>query len=59
MNKRLKTFLYGILGVLVGISIVSIIKDGGINWSEIGYTLGMAFIILLFILGLNLYKKEK
>jgi len=58
MNKRLKSFLYGISSTLIGISIVSIIKDGEINWSEISYTLGIAVLILLFILGFSLYKEE-
>ncbi|WP_226036754.1 hypothetical protein [Aquibacillus saliphilus] len=59
MTSRLKSFLSGILGVLVGIMIISIIREGQIDWDTIGFLLTATFLILFFRLGLNLYKKNE
>ncbi|WP_404427107.1 hypothetical protein LG296_14810 [Ureibacillus chungkukjangi] len=54
--KELKTFLSGIAGVLIAIIVVSIIRDGEINWDTIGILIGLILLILLIRLGLSLYK---
>ncbi|MFZ3580427.1 hypothetical protein [Virgibacillus sp. DJP39] len=59
MNSRLKSFLSSIVGVLVGIMIISIIRNGQIDWGTIGGLLAITFLILFFRLGLNLYKKNE
>ncbi|WP_390216751.1 hypothetical protein [Halobacillus campisalis] len=55
--NRLESFLSGIAGLLVGIMIVSVIRNGEINWEEIRFLITFAFLILLFKIGLSLYKK--
>lgn len=55
--KKLKTFLSGIAGALVGIMAVSLIRNGEIDWDTIGTLITVTFLILFFRLGLNLYKK--
>lgn len=55
--NRLKTFLSGIAGVLVGIMVVNLIRNEEIDWDTIGALITITFLILLFRLGLNLYKK--
>ncbi|WP_170138816.1 hypothetical protein [Oceanobacillus chungangensis] len=55
--NKLKTFLAGIAGVLLTITIVSIIRDGEIDWDTIGVLVTFTILILLFSLGLGLYKK--
>lgn len=57
--KKVKTFLWGIIGVIVGIMIISIIRDGEIDWKKIGTLLTFVFLILLFNLGISLYKKDE
>ncbi|WP_157724898.1 hypothetical protein [Virgibacillus phasianinus] len=57
MTNKLKSFLSSIAGVLVGITVVSIIQNGEIDWGTIGTFLFLIFLILFFRLGLNLYKK--
>lgn len=58
MNKRLKSFIFGIMGVFVGLIIVNLIRDGEIDRSTIGFFITLIFLILLFRLGLSLYKKR-
>ncbi|MFD1851281.1 hypothetical protein [Oceanobacillus bengalensis] len=57
MNSRLKSFLSGLMGVLVGIMVVSIIRNGKIDWDTIGFLLTATLFVLFIRLGLNLYKK--
>ncbi|RDW22119.1 hypothetical protein [Oceanobacillus chungangensis] len=59
MVNRYKTFLSCIAGVLVGIIVVNIIRDGEIDWDAIGYLFTITFLIVLIRLGLNLYKEQK
>lgn len=59
LNSRLKSFLSGLVGVLVAIMIVSIIRNGQIDWDEIGFLLTATFLVLFIRLGLNLYKKNE
>ncbi|MBD1221890.1 hypothetical protein [Virgibacillus halodenitrificans] len=58
MYKRLRTFLFGMLGVFVGMIASDIIRSGEINWNNIGLFTTIVFLILLFILGIGLYKKK-
>lgn len=53
----MKTFLSGIAGVLIAVIVVSLIRDGEIDWGTIGILIILIFLILLLRLGLNLYKK--
>ncbi len=55
--NRLKSFLFGMLGVLVAIIIVSVVGNGVIDWGTIGALFTLIFLIFLFRLGLHLYKK--
>ena len=59
MNKRLKSFTFAIMGVFVGLIVSDIVRDGKINWGTINSLFALFFVILLFILGLNLYKKRE
>ncbi|PYF06252.1 hypothetical protein [Ureibacillus chungkukjangi] len=52
----LKTFLSGIVGVLIAIIAVSFFRDGEIDWATIGSIIILIFLILLIRLGLSLYK---
>ncbi|WP_042221776.1 hypothetical protein [Oceanobacillus manasiensis] len=58
MNKRWKSLIGGIVGVVIGLMIASLIRDGQIDWRAIWYFVPFAFLLLLFYLGLNLYKKR-
>lgn len=58
MNKRFKSFIFGLMGVPVGLMIGNLIRDGEIDWSTIGLFITLIFLILLFRLGLHLYKKR-
>ncbi|WP_233880571.1 hypothetical protein [Virgibacillus halodenitrificans] len=58
MYKRLRTFLFGMLGVFVGMIASDIIRSGEINWNNIGLLTTIIFLILLFILRISLYKKK-
>ncbi|HLR68227.1 uncharacterized protein YacL [Virgibacillus campisalis] len=57
MIHSLKQFLYGIAGVITGIIIVYLLNNEEINWDTIGVVITVFFLILLFRLGLSLYKK--
>ncbi|WP_161493869.1 hypothetical protein [Virgibacillus necropolis] len=57
MINRLKTFLSCIAGASVGIMVVSLIRNEEIDWDTIGALITISFLILLFRLGLNLYKQ--
>lgn len=46
------------LGVFVGMIASDIIRSGEINWNNIGLFTTIVFLILLFILGIGLYKKK-
>lgn len=46
------------LGVFVGMIASDIIQTGEINWNNIGLFITLIFLILLFILGISLYKKK-
>ncbi|MFD1173244.1 hypothetical protein [Oceanobacillus picturae] len=58
MNKRWKSLIGGILGVVLGLVIVSLFRDGQIDWDPIWFFVPFVLLILLFNLGLNLYKKR-
>lgn len=57
--KKIGTFLWSIIGVIVGIMIMSIIRSGEVDWKTIGMLLTFVLLILLFNLGLSLYKKDE
>ncbi|WP_036575933.1 hypothetical protein [Oceanobacillus picturae] len=58
MSKRWKSFLGGIVGVVIGPMIASLIRDGQIDWRPIWFFTPFVFLLLLFNLGFNLYKKR-
>lgn len=55
--RKMKTFLFGIVGVLIGVIVVSFIRNGRIDWGIVGILIALIIIALIFRLGLNLYKK--
>jgi hypothetical protein len=56
--RQLKTFLTGVAGVLTGMIISSIIRDEEIVWDTTDILIGLAVLVLLFRLGLQLYKNR-
>ncbi|MFZ3579232.1 hypothetical protein [Virgibacillus sp. DJP39] len=57
MTNRSKSFLSSITGVLIAIIIVSLNRNGEVDWDTIGALISLIFLILLIRLGLSLYKK--
>ena len=57
ITHRWKSFLFVMLGVAVGIQIVSLFKTGELNIEALGSLMAVTFLIVLFNLGFNLYKK--
>ncbi|AIF45701.1 hypothetical protein [Virgibacillus sp. SK37] len=52
-----KSLFYVIVGLLTGIIIVSMIRNGEINWEVTGYTAGT--VILAFFVTISIYLAKK
>ncbi|MBM7601082.1 hypothetical protein JOC34_003503 [Virgibacillus halotolerans] len=53
-----KSFFYLIWGLLIGIIIVSMLRNGEVNWGVVGYTAGTAILAFLVISGIYLAEKQ-
>lgn len=54
-----RAFFYLILGLLTGITIVSMMRNGEINWTVIGYTTVTAIVAFFVISGTHLVRNIK
>ncbi|WP_053217816.1 hypothetical protein [Virgibacillus senegalensis] len=57
LGNRWKSFLSGMLGVIVGLMIGDIVRGEAVEW--FGAFVTLVSLLLLFILGVRLYKKDE
>ncbi len=58
MLNKLMSHLNILLGVVIGIIIVSTIRHGGLNWVYIGETLALSALLLFSLIIINVGAKR-
>ncbi|MCT2534371.1 hypothetical protein NC661_14995 [Aquibacillus koreensis] len=58
MERRLKILLFGIAGVMFGMVIGNVFRNGEVTGDPFGIILAIAILISLTTLGFHLYKKR-